>query len=115
MVHSRGFSPEFPNYHLLAWGFCPLSLGFCLFCGMVASRPEKSPTLVLSISILNFYRGKKKPNTWAISVIFKKVPKVNNHPIGKNSPNLVTLEKAAVSASFIYMKHAATYVCTTTS
>jgi hypothetical protein len=25
------------------------------------------------------------------SVIFNKLPKVNNHPLGENSPNLVTL------------------------
>jgi hypothetical protein len=30
------------------------------------------------------------PKNWAISLI-KKLPKVNSHPIGKNSPNLVTL------------------------
>jgi hypothetical protein len=28
---------------------------------------------------------------WATSVIFKKLPKVNNHLLGENSPNLVTL------------------------
>jgi hypothetical protein len=28
---------------------------------------------------------------WATFVIFKKLPKVNNHPKGKNSLNLVTL------------------------
>jgi hypothetical protein len=28
---------------------------------------------------------------WAISVIFNKMPRVNNRPIGENSPNLVTL------------------------
>jgi hypothetical protein len=28
---------------------------------------------------------------WATSVIFKKLPKVNNRPLGENSPNLVTL------------------------
>jgi hypothetical protein len=27
----------------------------------------------------------------ATSVIFKEMPKVNNHPTGENSPNLVTL------------------------
>jgi hypothetical protein len=31
-----------------------------------------------------------------ISVIFKKIPKVNNQPIGKNSPNLVTLVHSSV-------------------
>jgi hypothetical protein len=26
-----GFSPAFfPDYHLPVWGYCPLSLGFCL-------------------------------------------------------------------------------------
>jgi hypothetical protein len=30
---------------------------------------------------------------WATSVIFKKTPKVNNRPIGENSPNLVTLAR----------------------
>jgi hypothetical protein len=28
---------------------------------------------------------------WAFSLIFKKLPKVNNRPRGENSPNLVTL------------------------
>jgi hypothetical protein len=28
---------------------------------------------------------------WATSIIFKKLPKVNNHLLGENSPNLVTL------------------------
>jgi hypothetical protein len=28
---------------------------------------------------------------WVTSVIFKKLPKVNNYPLGENSPNLVTL------------------------
>jgi hypothetical protein len=28
---------------------------------------------------------------WATSEIFKKQPKVNIHPLGENSPNLVTL------------------------
>jgi hypothetical protein len=31
------------------------------------------------------------PKIWAISVIFTKLPKVNNDPIGENSPDLVTL------------------------
>jgi hypothetical protein len=33
---------------------------------------------------------KSGPKIWATSVI-KKIPKVNNHPIGENSPNLFTL------------------------
>jgi hypothetical protein len=39
----------------------------------------------------NFYHGKSSLKLRAISVIFKKLPKVNNHPMGENSPNLVTL------------------------
>jgi hypothetical protein len=31
------------------------------------------------------------PIIWAISVTCKKLPEVNSHPIGENSPNLVTL------------------------
>jgi hypothetical protein len=31
------------------------------------------------------------PIIWAVSVISKKLPKVNSHQIGENSPNLVTL------------------------
>jgi hypothetical protein len=30
---------------------------------------------------------------WATSVIFKKLPKANNHPLGENDPNLVTLDR----------------------
>jgi hypothetical protein len=45
-------------------------------------------TGLLSILIIHhFYCGKM----WAISAIFKKLPNVNNRPIGENSPNLVTL------------------------
>jgi hypothetical protein len=39
----------------------------------------------------NFYRGKSSPQTWVISVIFIKLPKVNNYLIGEISPNLFTL------------------------
>jgi hypothetical protein len=35
----------------------------------------------------NFCGGRK----WITSVLFKKLPKENNHPTGENSPNLVTL------------------------
>jgi hypothetical protein len=35
---------------------------------------------------------KSSPKFWATtSVIFKKLPTVNNHPMGENSPNLFTL------------------------
>jgi hypothetical protein len=36
-------------------------------------------------------KKKKKKKIWAIAVICLKLPKVNNDPIGENSPNLVTL------------------------
>jgi hypothetical protein len=35
----------------------------------------------------------------ATSVIFKPMPKVNNHPLGENSPNLVTLFAAECSCA----------------
>jgi hypothetical protein len=35
--------------------------------------------------------GKSSPEICASSVIFEKLPNANNHPIGENSPNLVTL------------------------
>jgi hypothetical protein len=31
---------------------------------------------------------------WTTSVIFKMPVKVNNHPMGENSPNLVTLHRS---------------------
>jgi hypothetical protein len=36
-------------------------------------------------------RGKGTPIMWATSVIFKKLLRVNNHPLGENSPNPVPL------------------------
>jgi hypothetical protein len=36
-------------------------------------------------------RGKDVQKMWADSVLFKKLPKFNNFPTGKNSPYLVTL------------------------
>jgi hypothetical protein len=34
---------------------------------------------------------KSSQKIWATSEIFKELPKVNNQPIAKNSPKLVTL------------------------
>jgi hypothetical protein len=39
----------------------------------------------------HIYSDKNQPKIWASSLIFVKLPKENNHPRGKNSPNLVTL------------------------
>jgi hypothetical protein len=33
---------------------------------------------------------KSNPKTWATIVSFQKLSKVNFHPVGENSPNLVT-------------------------
>jgi hypothetical protein len=51
-----------------------------------------------NVAKIHFYKkisdnlncGKRSPKIWATSVI-KKMPKVNNHSMGGNSPNLVTL------------------------
>jgi hypothetical protein len=34
---------------------------------------------------------RSSPDIWALSVILIKLPKVNNDPIGENSPNLATM------------------------
>jgi hypothetical protein len=40
---------------------------------------------------LTFTVGKSSPQMWTSLVIKKKLTKVNNHPMGEFSPNLVTL------------------------
>jgi hypothetical protein len=37
---------------------------------------------------------------WATSVIFKQLPKGNNHPLGENSPYLVTQDSEDAKKSF---------------
>jgi hypothetical protein len=49
------------------------------------------PTFGQNYYICVFYCGKAPPNIKATSVFFKELPKVNNRPMGENSPNLVTL------------------------
>jgi hypothetical protein len=51
------------------------------------NRPNCSPTSFFA----SFTVEKSSPIVWPTFVIFKKQPKVNNRPIGENSPNLVTL------------------------
>jgi hypothetical protein len=46
----------------------------------------------------NGYREDSSPKLCGISAIFKPLPKVNNHLLGENSPNLVTLAYNAYSA-----------------
>jgi hypothetical protein len=40
---------------------------------------------------LNLSIELSSPNVWDASVVSKFLPKVNNHPLGEYSPNLVTL------------------------
>jgi hypothetical protein len=39
----------------------------------------------------NLYRGNKQPKNTDYICKFQKLPKVKSHPMGENSPNLVTL------------------------
>jgi hypothetical protein len=55
------------------------------------NRPKYSPIHCLSKLIHNFCSGEKKAKMRSTSVIFIKLPKVNSHPMGENSPDLVTL------------------------
>jgi hypothetical protein len=43
---------------------------------------------------------KSRPKIWTISVIFIELPKVNNHPLSKDSPNMVTLSEGSFSNKF---------------
>jgi hypothetical protein len=45
----------------------------------------------LSKLIHTYTKEKSSPKFWASIAIFKKIPKVHNHPMDENSPNLVTL------------------------
>jgi hypothetical protein len=47
--------------------------------------------IFLSKSVHNFYRGTKYSKNLGHVYNLKKLPKVNNNPMGENSPNLVTL------------------------
>jgi hypothetical protein len=40
---------------------------------------------------------RSSPRIFATSVIVKNMPKENNHKIGENSPNLVTLLKSSIA------------------
>jgi hypothetical protein len=57
-------------------------------------RPKSSPTHLLSKCLHYFYLRKSSQKTLVVSISFIKLPKVNNDPIGQNSPNLVTLSKS---------------------
>jgi hypothetical protein len=59
----------------------------------VKKSPKCSSThFFLKNNLLSFTVNKSSPIIWATSVIFKRLSKVNNHPIGEKSPNLVTLQ-----------------------
>jgi hypothetical protein len=78
---------------------------FCRFFGenilkIITSVPDEFVKALLKVYIAkpsscykimqNFFHGKSSPIGGATSVN-KKMPKVDNHPIGENLPNLVTL------------------------
>jgi hypothetical protein len=54
-------------------------------------RSKCSPTNFLLKLLHNIFRGKSCLKLFASSKFFKKLPKENNQPISKISPNLVTL------------------------
>jgi hypothetical protein len=58
------------------------------------NRPKCSPSHILQNKYKNFTIEKSSPEILATFVIFKKLSKENNHPLGENSPNLVTLAAA---------------------
>jgi hypothetical protein len=58
---------------------------------LVKNSTKCGATLIMSKILHLFFGGKSGPEIWATFVIFKRLPKENNHPIGENSPNLVTL------------------------
>jgi hypothetical protein len=64
----------------------------------VKNRPKGPNPFFVKKFIHSLNRGKSGPDMWAASVIFKLLAKVNNHPMGKNSPNLVTLVRWVVKA-----------------
>jgi hypothetical protein len=45
---------------------------------------------------MTFTGENSSPTIWATSIIFVKMAKVNRHPIGKNSPNLVALRESNI-------------------
>jgi hypothetical protein len=55
------------------------------------SLPKCSPTNFLPKLIHNWYYGKRSPRIRATSVIFNQLGKENHCPLGKNSPDMVTL------------------------
>jgi hypothetical protein len=57
----------------------------------VKNIAQKVAQCIFAKLMHNLYHGKSSPKMWVTSVIFKKLPKVNNYPLGENSPNLVTL------------------------
>jgi hypothetical protein len=57
-------------------------------CEKVAQNAAQS---VFWKIIITFTVEKGSPIIYGTSVIFTKLPKVNSHPIGEKSPNLVTL------------------------
>jgi hypothetical protein len=50
----------------------------------------------------NFYGAKKCPQNFVyVCNLQKKLPKINNHPMGEISPNLVTLIDSRISLRYM--------------
>jgi hypothetical protein len=60
-------------------------------CICEKNRPKFIPIYFHQTYCTTFTVAKKCPTIGATSVMFIKLPKVNYHPLGENSPNLVTL------------------------
>jgi hypothetical protein len=75
-----------------------------------AGWPDKFVKITQNVAQPDFWQNKcltytfpgekSSPKIWATSIFIKKLPKINNHPMGENSPNLVTLRKGHKSQSF---------------
>jgi hypothetical protein len=68
----------------------PTSVTRCL----IKIRPKCSPNLFLS----QLMHGKSSPKC-GLLLSFKKLPKVNDHPMGENWPNLVALVLTAADCA----------------
>jgi hypothetical protein len=60
----------------------------------VKNRPKWGPTDFFLNFLHNFYCGKCSQKIWAVYLNFVNLQKVNNDPIGENSPNLATLSSS---------------------
>jgi hypothetical protein len=65
----------------------------------VKKSQNVAQNIFLSKSIHELNRGKSGPKMWA--TFFQKTSEENNHPMGENSPNLVTLTVSHTGSTFL--------------